>query len=270
MSSGELKYASFWDHLDELRGAIIRVGVVVFVLGIVAFLFKDLLFGVILAPKSDDFITYRIMEQLTALFSMGEGGEVESFRFNVELINTELAQQFITHISMSFSAACFLVAPYILYEIFRFVSPALYNKERSYTSLVMTCSYAMFMLGATLSYFLIFPLTFRFLGTYQVSPEVSNQILLSSYIGTLMLLTLMMGIMFELPILCWLFAKLGFINATFLRTYRRHAIVILLIVAAVITPTSDVVTLLLVAMPIYLLYEVSIIIVALTRSRKRD
>lgn len=271
MGSGELKYASFWEHLDELRGMIIRVGVVVVVLTIVAFLFKDLLFGFILAPKSDDFITYRVMEQLAMLISGGEGeGEAESFRFTVELINTELAQQFITHITMSIYTAIFLVAPYILYELFRFVSPALYSTERRYTSFVMGCSYVMFMLGAALSYFLIFPLTFRFLGTYQVSSEVANHILLSSYIGTLMLLTFMMGIMFELPILCWLFAKLGFINATFLRNYRRHAVVILLMISAVITPTSDVVTLLLVATPIYLLYELSIIVVAFTRIRKRE
>ncbi len=273
MGSQELpKASSFWDHLDELRDTIIRVGVVVVALGIIAFLFKDQLFGVILAPKSDDFITYRVMERLSALLSGGEeavdGGAVESFRFSVELINTELSQQFITHITMSIYAACFVVAPYILFELFRFVSPALYDTERRYTSVVMACSYVMFMLGAALSYYLIFPLTFRFLGTYQVSAEVANHIVLSSYIGTLMLLTFMMGVMFELPILCWLFAKLGFINASFLRTYRRHAVVGLLVVAAVITPTSDVVTLMLVATPIYLLYEVSILVVAMTRSKR--
>ena len=127
----------------------------------------------------------------------------------------------------------------------------------------------MFMLGVALSYFLIFPLTFRFLGTYQVSAIVENQIVLESYISTMMMLNLMMGIVFEIPILCWLFAKLGFISAPFLRKYRKHAIVILLIIAAIITPTADIVTLLLVSLPMYLLYELSILIISLTVKPQR-
>ncbi|MGL5014754.1 MAG: twin-arginine translocase subunit TatC [Bacteroidales bacterium] len=254
------KVASFWEHLDELRSVIFRVAITVVLLGVVAFFFKDQLFSIILAPKSSDFITYRWLNHVAE----GILGEAPMDNFSVKLINTELAKQFIVHITMSIYAAFILVLPYVLYEIFRFVSPALYANEQKYALGVVTSGYFMFMMGVALSYFLIFPLTFRFLGTYQVSSEVENQIVLDSYIGTMMMLNLMMGIVFEIPILCWLFAKMGFISAAFLRKYRRHAIVILLVLAALITPTADVVTLLLVAMPMYLLYELSIIIVSIS------
>ena len=247
------KVASFWEHLDELRAVIGRVAIVIVALGAIAFFFKEELFSVILAPKSDDFITYRLLSGLT--------GKLEGF--SIKLINTQLAQQFTIHIKMAMYAAFLLVFPYILYELFRFVSPALYDKERKYAFRVIGSGYVMFMLGAALSYFLIFPLTFRFLGTYQVSAEVENQIVLDSYIGTMMMLNLMMGIVFEIPILAWLFAKLGFISTAFLRKYRRHAIVLLLVVAAIITPTADIITLLLVGFPMYLLYEISIIVVSI-------
>ena len=126
----------------------------------------------------------------------------------------------------------------------------------------------MFLLGVAVSYFLIFPLTFRFLGTYQVSGEVENMITLQSYISTLVLMCLTMGIVFEIPILSWLFAKLGFLTADFMRRYRKHAIVIILIVAAVITPTSDVFTLSLVTLPMWVLYEASILVVNRAASKK--
>ena len=148
-----------------------------------------------------------------------------------------------------------------MYQLFRFVSPALYANERKYVVRVVGYGYIMFMVGVLISYFLIFPLTFRFLGTYQVSDQVENMISLQSYISTLLMMSLAMGIVFEIPILSWLFAKLGFISADFMRRYRRHAVVIILVVAAIITPTSDVFTLLLVSLPMWLLYEVSILIV---------
>ena len=152
-------------------------------------------------------------------------------------------------------------SPYILYQLFRFVSPALYTNEREYAVKVAGGGYLLFIIGVLVSYFLVFPLTFRFLGTYQVSGEVENMITLQSYISTLMMMCLAMGIVFEIPILSWLFAKLGFITSDFMRHYRRHAIVIILIIAAVITPTSDIFTLSLVALPMWLLYEISIWIV---------
>ncbi|MCK9155275.1 MAG: twin-arginine translocase subunit TatC [Paludibacteraceae bacterium] len=251
---------TFWDHLDELRSCLVKIVVATVLLGVVAFFFKDELFTVILAPKYDDFVTYRLFESIAARFSV----PMDGLDFQVSLINTELAQQFIVHVKMAMFCAFLLVSPYALYQLFRFVSPALYSNERKYVVRVVGGGYVMFLMGVALSYFLIFPLTFRFLGTYQVSAEVQNFISLSSYIDTLMVLCFLLGIVFEIPILCWLFAKLGFLTAEFMRRYRKHAIVIVLIVAAVITPTSDAFTLLLVSGPIYLLYEVSVLIVAHT------
>ena len=178
----------------------------------------------------------------------------------MQLINTGLAQQFIIHMKTALCAGVLCASPYILYQLFRFVSPALYANERKYVVRVVGGGYALFVVGVLVSYFLIFPLTFRFLGTYQVSGEVANLITLDSYISTLVLMCLSMGIVFEIPIYHAV-VKLGFLSADFMRRYRKHAIVIILVVAAVITPTSDVFTLSLVALPMWLLYEVSILLV---------
>ena len=246
---------SFWEHLDVLRTAIIKITAVAVVFGIAAFCFKEELFAVVLAPKNDGFITYRLFNRIAAW----AGGETGSFA--VQLINTGLAQQFIIHMKTALCAGVLCASPYILYQLFRFVSPALYANERKYVVRVVGGGYAMFVVGVLVSYFLIFPLTFRFLGTYQVSGEVTNLITLDSYISTLVLMCLSIGIVFEIPILSWLFAKLGFLSADFMRRCRKHAIVIILVVAAIITPTSDVFTLSLVALPMWLLYEVSILLV---------
>ena len=255
----DTELGTFWDHLDVLRGSLVRIAAVVVTVGCVAFCFKTQLFDIILAPKSSHFITYRFLNRLVGLSSyFGSGVD----NFSVKLINTQLAQQFTIHIQMAMYAGFMLALPYVIYEIFRFVSPALYTKEKKYAFRLVSSGYVMFMLGVAVAYFLVFPLTFRFLGTYQVSSEVENQIVLDSYIDTMLMLNLMMGIVFELPVLCWLMSKFGLISSRFLRKYRRHAIVILLVIAAVITPTSDVFTLLVVALPMYLLYETSIAIVS--------
>lgn len=214
---------------------------------IVAFAMKTEVFSIVLAPTKSDFITYRWFSQF---------GDIADF--NLNLINTQLTSQFSVHMQVSIIIGIICVSPYILYSIFAFVSPALYENERKYARLLIVAGYIMFMIGVALCYFLIFPLTIRFLGNYQVSEEVSNIITLSSYIDTLTMLTLMLGIVFELPILCMLLGKMGILTADFMKEYRRHAIVIILIVAAIITPTTDVMTLMLVTLPIYLLYEVSI------------
>lgn len=255
---------TFWEHLDVLRAAIVRIIVVVVLCGIVAFMFKDQLFAIVLAPKDAGFITYRLLFQLSSLVGSNADGGV----FFVQLVNTGLAQQFVIHVKTAMCFGVICSSPYIIYQLFRFVSPALYDNERRYVVRVVGFGYLMFLLGALVSYFLIFPLTFRFLGTYQVSGEVTNMITLDSYISTLMTMTLAMGIVFEIPILSWLFAKLGFLNSAFMRRYRKHAIVIILIVAAVITPTSDVFTLLVVSLPMYLLYEISIVLVRHSVERK--
>lgn len=254
--ASESEKQSFWDHLDILRASVVKIAAVTAVFAVVAFFFKEALFSVILAPKDADFITYRWL-----YFFSGWVTDEQAQDFYVKLINTGLAQQFMIHMKVAMCTGVLCASPYILYQLFRFVSPALYANERKYVVRVVGYGYIMFMVGVLISYFLIFPLTFRFLGTYQVSDQVENMISLQSYISTLLMMSLAMGIVFEIPILSWLFAKLGFISADFMRRYRRHAVVIILVVAAIITPTSDVFTLLLVSLPMWLLYEVSILIV---------
>ena len=256
---------SFWEHLDVLRAAIVNSLLVAVVFGVAAFCFKEELFAVILAPKDADFITYRLLYSLSGLVT-----EADAPDFLVKLINTGLAEQFIIHMKTALCSGILCASPYILYQLFRFVSPALYVNERKYVMRVVGGGYAMFVLGVAVSYYLIFPLTFRFLGTYQVSSEVENMIALQSYISTLMTMSLAMGLVFEIPILSWLFAKLGFLSAGFMRCYRKHAVTIILIIAAIITPTSDIFTLSLVALPMCFLYELSIYIVKMTTIHKNE
>lgn len=256
---------SFWDHLDELRRVIFRILGVALAFAVVAFIFRDELFAVVLAPKENCFITYRLLSRLASVFS---GSAAESF--DVPLINTGLAMQFVIHMKIAFAAGVVCASPYIIYQLFRFVSPALYADERRYAVRVVGGGYLMFIIGMAVSYFLIFPLTFRFLGTYQVSSDVANLISLESYVEVLVMMSVAMGIVFEMPVVAWLFARLGFLNDTFMRRYRRHAIVVILIVAAVITPTSDIFTLLAVSLPMWLLYEGSIHLVARTHPVSRE
>ncbi len=239
-----------------LRAAIVKSLLVAGVFGVAAFCFKEELFAVILAPKDANFITYRLLYSFSGLVM-----EVGASDFLVKLINTGLVKQFIIHMKAALCAGILCASPYILYQLFRFVSPALYVNERKYMVWVVGGGYAMFALGVSVSYFLIFPLTSRFLGTYQVSGEVENMIALQSYISTLMTMSLAMGLVFEIPILSWLFAKLGLLSDGFMRKYRKHAVVVILVVAAIITPTSDVFMLSLVALPMWLLHEISILMV---------
>ncbi|SEG13183.1 sec-independent protein translocase protein TatC [Xylanibacter ruminicola] len=241
---------TFWDHLDELRSVIIRVLVVTVIAAVVAFCLKDEMFAIVLAPRSSDFITYRLMG-------------VEPF--NVSLMNTGLTEQFLIHMKTAMYAGVLVASPYIIYMLFRFVSPALYDNERRYATLLCGSGYLMFMLGTAINYFLIFPLTVKFLGTYQVSPDVVNMLTLQSYMDTLLMMSLVMGIVFELPVVSWILGRMGLVNAQMMQSMRRHAIVAILVVAAIITPTTDAFTLLLVALPIWLLYELSIVIVKITK-----
>ena len=250
---------TFWDHLDELRTVIVRIVAVTVAFAVVAFIFKDQLFAVVFAPKEAGFITYRY---LGALSSLLPGESLDGF--SVPLINTGLAQQFIVHMKAAFAAGIVFASPYIIYQLFRFVSPALYADERRYAYRVVTGGYLMFMVGMAVSYYIIFPLTFRFLGTYQVSGDVANLISLDSYVETFVMMSLAMGIVFEMPVVAWLFGRLGFLNGDFMKRYRKHAVVIILVVAAVITPTSDVFTLTAVSLPMWLLYEASILLVSRT------
>ena len=241
---------TFWDHLDELRAVLIRILVITALAAVAVFYLKDELFAIVLAPRSSDFITYRLMG-------------IEPF--SITLMNIGLTEQFMIHMRTAFYAGILVVSPYILYQLFRFVSPALYENERRYATTLVTSGYVMFMLGTALNYFLIFPLTVKFLGTYQVSDDVANMLTLQSYVDTLIMMNLVMGIVFELPVVSWLLAKMGLINAGLMSRWRRHAIVAILIVSAIITPTTDAFTLFVVALPIWLLYELSIGIVTLTK-----
>lgn len=263
MNEEQQETLTFWDHLEELRRVLFRIAVVVVGLMLIAFLFKDELFAVVLAPKNADFVIYHFFCWIADAVSIPS---LCPEAFHVKIINTQLASQFITHMSVAFSAGFLLASPYVIYQLFRFVSPALYANEKKYSVRVVGWGYILFMMGVLLNYFLIFPLTFRFLATYQVSLEVENTITLSSYMDTLLMMSLMMGIVFEIPVLCWLFAKLGFLTAGFMKRYRRHAMVIILVVGAIITPTSDIFTLMMVSVPMYVLYEASIWIVG--RSEK--
>ena len=237
---------TFWDHLDELRSVIIRILIITVLAGAAAFCLKDELFAVVLAPRTSDFITFKLMG-------------VEPF--SIHLMNTGLTEQFMIHLKTAMYAGVLVASPYIIYLLFRFVSPALYDNERKYAIALVGSGYAMFMLGTLLNYFLIFPLTVKFLGTYQVSPDVANMLTLQSYMDTLMMMSLVMGIVFELPVVSWLLGRMGLVNRSMMRSMRRHAIVAILIIAAIITPTTDAFTLFIVALPIWLLYEMSIVIV---------
>jgi sec-independent protein translocase protein TatC len=183
-------------------------------------------------------------------------------------MNTGLTEQFMVHMRTAIYAGLLVASPYILYELFRFVSPGLYQNERHYAVWIVGAAYLMFIIGTLINYFVVFPLTVRFLGTYQVSPDVANMLTLQSYIDTLLGMSLVMGVVFELPVVCALMGRMGLLTDHFMAEYRRHAVVAILVVAAIITPTTDVFTLFIVALPIYLLYEVSIQIVRITKLNK--
>ncbi len=244
---------TFWDHLDVLRASLIRMAIAVVIFGIVAFCMKEALFSIVLAPCSSDFITYRLL-----------GAEA----FHIHLMNTGLTEQFMIHMRTAIYAGLLVASPYILYELFRFVSPGLYQNERHYAVWIVGAAYLMFIIGTLINYFVVFPLTVRFLGTYQVSPDVANMLTLQSYIDTLLGMSLVMGVVFELPVVCALMGRMGLLTDHFMAEYRRHAVVAILVVAAIITPTTDVFTLFIVTLPIYLLYEVSIQIVRITKLNK--
>lgn len=241
---------TFWDHLDVLRSSLIRMAVAIIVCAIGAFVMKEELFSIVLAPRSSDFVTY-------SLLGVND--------FSLHLMNTGLTEQFMIHMRTALYAGLLLASPYVLYELFRFVSPALYQNERHYAVWIVGNAYLMFLVGTLVNYFVVFPLTVRFLGTYQVSPDVANMLTIQSYIDTLLGMSLVMGVVFELPVVCGLLGRMGLLTNNMMTQYRRHAIVAILIVAAIITPTTDVFTLFIVALPIYLLYELSILIVRYTK-----
>lgn len=243
---------SFWDHLDVLRSSIIRVLVAGVAMGVGVFFLKDWLFDFILWPRDSDFPTYRFL-----------GAEP----FELNLVNTQLTEQFMIHMKVALITGLLVASPYIIYVLFRFISPALYDDERRASYRLVGAAYGMFLVGIAVNYFLIFPLTVRFLGTYSVSEDVQTMLTLSSYVDTLLLMSLVFGIVFEIPVISWLLARFGMLKASWMSEYRRHAIVAILIMAAIITPTADIMTLIIVSLPIWFLYEISIWIVKLTNAK---
>jgi len=248
---------SFWDHLDALRGHLFRSVLAIVVLAIVAFLNRGFIFDkIILAPKDSGFITNRL------LCRMGEWMNIPSLclgNFDLKIININLSGQFTTHMYISFFAGMVVAAPYIIWEIWRFIKPALYDKERKHSSGAVISMSLLFMTGVLFSYFLIVPLTLSFFGSYQVSDAVNNQIALSSYISTVVSVTFSLGVVFELPVFVYFLTKVGIITPEFLKRNRKYTLVVLLIIAAIITP-PDIIGQILVAIPLYGLYELSILV----------
>ena len=252
----ELQEMSFWDHIDALRAVLIRIVAVLVVATIVLFCMMPSIFdSVILAPCHGDFVLYRLFERMTS--SVSWLPQFTTNGFEVELINIKLASQFFIHMSTSFWLALVLTFPFVLYELWTFISPALYHNEKQGVKMAFFIGCFMFFLGVLVGYFVVFPVTLRFLADYHVSQMVPNQISLDSYMDTFLMLIFVMGLVFELPLVAWLLGSIGMLRRGFFKHYRRHAIVVLLILAAIITPTGDPFTLTLVFLPIYLLYEFS-------------
>lgn len=249
---------TFGGHLEVLRRMLFRIIGVTAVIAVVVFCFKDTTWRLLLAPSDWDFCTYRWLEHVMRLLGF-------HFRFNeyhVQLIATDLSSQFMTHVTTSVYLGLLGASPFILFELFRFVSPALYENEKRYSVRVAVTIYALFILGVLMSYFVLFPISFRFLGTYSVSSRVVSNITLDSYVSTFVSLTLIMGVVFQLPVIAFFLGKMGVVSSSMLARYRKHALIIIMVIAAVITP-PDLMTLVLVTIPLYLLYEVSIRVVGL-------
>lgn len=228
------------------------------VIAFVVFCFKETTWDILMAPSEWDFCTYRWLET----FMQSVGLDFHFEEFHVDMIATDLSSQFMTHITTAVYLGVLGASPYILYELFRFISPALYENERKYSVQVASIIYILFVLGVLMSYFVLFPISFRFLGTYSVSAKVVSNITLDSYVSTFTSLTLVMGLVFQLPVIAYFLGKLGFVSSELLSKYRRHSFIIIMLVAAIITP-PDLMTLILVTIPLYFLYEISIRVVRL-------
>lgn len=251
---------TFWDHLDALRGVLLRSLGVILLLACAFFYFMPVLFdSVILAPCSSDFYFYQWVCALSKYISLLP--DFCSDSFHVNLINIQLASQFFIHMSTSFWLAAAFAFPLIIYFIWGFISPALYDSEKRNARPAFLLGSLLFFLGTMVGYFLVFPLTLRFLAGYQISEAIPNVISLDSYMGNFLVIVFMMGLVFELPLLCWILSSIGLLTRSFFKRYRRYAFVGLLFLAAVITPSGDPFTLMVVFLPIYLLYELSALLV---------
>ncbi len=260
MAEDQLQEMSFWDHIDALRAVLIRIVIVLVLVTVGLFFVMPTIFDkVILAPCHGDFVLYRLFEHMTSAVPWLPQFTTQGYE--VELINIKLASQFFIHMSSSFWLALVLTFPIMLYLLWTFIAPALYPGEKRGVKTAFLIGCLMFFLGVSVGYFVVFPVTLRFLANYHVSAMVPNQISLDSYMDTFLMLIFVMGIIFELPLVAWLLGNLGVLHRDFFSAYRRHAVVLLLVLAAIITPTGDPFTLMVVFLPIYLLYEVSVYLV---------
>jgi sec-independent protein translocase protein TatC len=253
------KEMSFLEHLEELRWHIIRSILAIVIFMILAFIFKSFIFGtIILGPRNPGFITNRLFCELGGYLN------IPALCINTkewQLINIKMSGQITTHITVAMVAGVILAFPFVLWEFWRFLKPALKPNESKYASGAVLAASFLFFLGVLFGYFMLAPLSIHFLSTYEVDPSVANQINVRSYIGTLTSICLATGLVFELPIITFFLTKIGVVTPTFMRKYRKHAIVVIFIIAAIITP-PDVFSQTLVAIPLLLLYEVSIFISA--------
>lgn len=254
------KELTFLQHLEALRWTLIRSAVAVVVGMVVAFIYKDIVFDtIILAPQRADFITYRVFCQLSLKFGLDRSFCADSTGFT--LMNTAMSGQFMVHIMVSFVVGLIVAFPYILWELWRFIKPALASTEQRAVRGVVFFASLLFMLGVSFGYYVLAPMSIQFLGTYTVSASVPNLVDLNSYIGTITSLTLWTGLVFELPMVVYFLARTGLVGPGFLRSYRRHAYVGILLIAAIITP-PDVSSQLIISVPLIALYELSILLAA--------
>ncbi|MDO4948939.1 MAG: twin-arginine translocase subunit TatC [Bacteroidales bacterium] len=256
MEDPEENGMTFWEHLEVLRWALFRIVCVLAFVMVGVFIAMPYIFdSFVLAPTSGDFFVYRWLNECShGLLNFDKD-------FSVQIININVASQFMTHITTSISFSLVIIFPYIIYEVWNFIRPALYDNEIHHLRPAFLGGTVMFFVGCAIGYLLVFPFTFHFLVDYQLSPNIENQINLSSYIGNFTMMVLIMGLVFEMPLLAWVLSCLGVVRRSFLTQYRRHAIVVLMVLAAVITPSGDPFTLMLVFIPLYVLYEVSIRVV---------
>lgn len=247
---------TFWEHFEELRGVIFRIALIVLGLAVVAFVFMRPIFDyVILAPCHDSFPIYHLMG-----FIRGDGDFLPDFSvsgFDVSLMTINLGSQFMTHMSASLWVAVTVAFPLVIWQLWRFVSPGLYERERRGARSAFLSGMVLFYIGVVFAYFVVFPLALRFLSTYQLNPAIAVNLTLDSYMDTFYMIMLAMGIVFEIPLLCRMLGKIGILNRSFFKKYRRHAIVVSAVLAAMITPTSDAFTLAIVFLPVYGLWELS-------------
>jgi sec-independent protein translocase protein TatC len=259
---------SFFDHIDVLRKHLIRVAVVVLVLTLGAFYFTDFIFNqIIMGPKNPSFWTYRMMCKLVEKFP-SIGPEFCITKIDAKIINTEMAGQFTLQLNSCVMVGVILGIPYLLFELWLFVKPALHEVERKSASGFVFFASSLFFTGILFGYYIICPLSINFLTNFTVSPDIENTFTIDSYLSSVMTLTLGAGVIFQLPVIIYILSKLGVMTPAFMRASRRYSTVIILIIAAVVTPTADPYTMLIVALPLFLLYELSIHISASIERKK--